>query len=138
MREVRFKDPIEEMTGRINKNDKDSTIFRHKYYRDGHGNIIGAGRKEHYIPQHPRDYKTNPMSEGERKTTSAFKDALAQYQLDKQDPERMAYWKKRWTAQLRKPDPQAPIDRKTGKRRIYARLDTFIRAMIQISLRARQ
>jgi len=135
MRRVKFKQPIDEMTGRINKRDKESQIFRHKYYRDEQGNIIGEAHKEHYTPGRQRNYQTHPMSEAEAKTVAAFSQAVAQYKIEKDDPERMAYWKERFKAQLHKPDGQAPIDPETGKRRIYLRLDMFIRAMLQIQFR---
>ena len=135
MRNVEFDFPVTELTGRVQKQNKDGVIFRHKFFRDSNGNIIGEARKEQYIPMHPRNYKTKPMSESERQTVTAFQQAVAQYNIEKNDPERMAYWKARFDAQLRKPDPEAPIDPKTGRRRIYHRLDMFIRTMLQLSFR---
>lgn len=136
MRSVKFRQPVEVMTGRVNKKDKNSQIFRQKFYRDENGNIIGEAHAEHYIPRHPRNYKSKPMTAAERKTVSAFQQAAAQYKIEKTDPVRMDYWKARFKAQLRKPDAEAPFDPKTGKRHVYARLDMFIRAMLQIQFRA--
>ena len=135
MRRVKFRQPVEAMTGRVNKKDKNSQIFRQKFYRDEKGKIIGEAHPEHYIPRHPRNYKTKPMSEAERKTVSAFQQAAAQYKIEKEDPERMNYWKSRFQAQLRRPDAEAPFDPETGRGRVYARLDMFIRAMLQIRFR---
>ena len=136
MRRLEFKEPIEEMSGRLNKHDKESVIFRRKYFRDEKGNIIGKASKERVTIENHRNYTTNPMSEAEAKTVDAFKKAVAQYNIEKNDPERMAYWKARFSAQLRKPDSEAPIDPKTQKRRKYLRLDMFIRAMLQLQFRA--
>ena len=134
MSETKFINPIDSMSGRLSKKERQGVIFRRKIYRDSQGHIIKKGRNEHFIQVNPRNYEKTPLTPGEQKTVSAFKQALEQYKLDKQNPERMAYWQQRWKAQMRKGDPQAPIDPETGKKRIYGRLDTFIRSMIQISL----
>lgn len=133
MGSVNFLPPIAEMTGRLSKRDKDGTVFRRKHYRDDNGNIIGVAKKEHFLVTRPRNYRTNPMSEAEAKAVDAFKYAVQQYNIEKENPERMAYWKKRFKAQLRKPDSHAPIDPKTRRPRVYCRLDMFIRAMLQVS-----
>ena len=134
MTNTEFIAPVDSMTGRVTKKDKDGVIFRRKIYRDDAGKIIKKGRKEHFIQVNPRNYKTNPMTPAEQRAVSSFQQALAQYKIEKEDPERMAYWQARFKAQIRKPDPEAPIDKETGKRRIYGRLDTFIRAIIQRQL----
>ncbi|MBR0297013.1 MAG: hypothetical protein IJQ95_06465 [Paludibacteraceae bacterium] len=92
-------------------------------------------RQQSYVVKHPRNYDKTPLTAGERKNVESFKQALTQFQLDKQDPERMAYWTARYKAQLENGDPEAPIDKETGKHRIYARLDNFIRAMLQLQFR---
>ena len=135
MRRVIFNDPVNIITGRITKKNKRSQILRCKTYRDENGNIIGYANAEHYVPRHPRNYNKKPMKAGELKTTTAFSQAIEQYKLEKNDPERMAYWTARWRAQLQKGDAQAPINPETREHRIYARLDTFIRAMLQIKFR---
>ena len=136
MTNTEFIAPVDSMTGRVTKKDKDGVIFRRKIYRDDTGKIIKKGRKEHFIQVNPRNYKNNPMTPAEQRAVSSFQQALAQYKIERQDPERMAYWQARFKAQIRKPDPEAPIDKETGKRRIYGRLDTFIRAIIQRQLLA--
>ena len=136
MTNTEFITPVDSMTGRVTKKDKEGVIFRRKIYRDDTGKIIKKGRKEHFIQVNPRNYKTNPMTLAEQRAVSSFQQAFAQYKIERQDPERMAYWQARFKAQIRKPDPEAPIDKETGKRRIYGRLDTFIRAIIQRQLLA--
>ena len=44
-------------------------------------------------------------------------------------------WSKKWHAQLNEPEPDAPIERKTGKRHIYLRLDRYVQSVIQRQLR---
>ena len=135
MKDTEFITPVESMTGRVVKKDKEGVIFRRKIYRDDTGKIIKKGRKEHYIQVNPRNYKANPMTPAEQRSVTTFQQALAQYKIEKEDPERMVYWKARFNAQIRKPDPEAPIDKKTGKRRIYGKVDTFIRAILYIKLK---
>ena len=135
MTNTEFITPVDSMTGRVAKKDKDGVIFRRKIYRDDTGKIIKKGRKEHFIQVNPRNYKTNPMTPAEQQSVATFQQALAQYKIEKEDPERMAYWKARFKAQIRKPDPEAPIDKNTGKRRIYGKVDTFIRAILYIKLK---
>ena len=135
MTNTEFITPVDSMTGRVAKKDKDGVIFRRKIYRDETGKIIKKGRKEHYIQVNPRNYKANPMTSAEQRSVTTFQQALAQYKIEKEDPERMAYWKARFKAQIRKPDPEAPIDKNTGKRRIYGKVDTFIRAILYFKLK---
>lgn len=135
MTNTEFITPVDSMTGRVAKKDKDGVIFRRKIYRDDTGKIIKKGRKEHFIQVNPRNYKTNPMTPAEQQSVATFQQALAQYKIEKEDPERMAYWKARFKAQIRKPDSEAPIDKNTGKRRIYGKVDTFIRAILYIKLK---
>ena len=135
MARTNYLDPIASMTGRLSRKGAKQVISRRKMYRDGQGNIVFEGNNESYVVKHPRDYDKTPMRPEEQKTTQAFRQALTQFQLEKQDPERMAYWTARYNAQLKKGDPEAPIDKNTKQRRIYARLDNFIRAMLQIQFR---
>ena len=135
MAKTKYLDPIAYMTGRISQKGRKPVISRHKIYRDENGNIIGEAANESYLLKHPRNYEKKPMKSGELKTIKAFRQAIAQFNLDKQNPERMAYWKKRFQAQLNAGDPEAPIDPQTRKPRIYTRLDMFIRAMLQRQFR---
>ncbi len=135
MAQTTYLDPIASMTGRLSRKGARQVILRRKMYRDEYGNVLFEGNSESYIVKHPRDFDKKPLTPGERKNVETFQQAYTQFQLDKQNPERMAYWTARYKAQLLKPDPDAPVDKRTGERRIYARLDNFIRAMIQITLR---
>ena len=48
----------------------------------------------------------------------------------------LQYYKSRFKKQTRKPDPHAPIDPITRKRKQYCTLNTFIRALIYKDLKA--
>ena len=135
MAKATFLDPVASITGRLSNKNPREIISRRKMYRDQYGNILFEGTTESYVVQNPRDYNKTPMTQGEQKTTQAFRQAIEQFHIEKQDPERMAYWTARYRAQLEKGDPEAPIDKNTGEHRIYARLDNFIRAMLQIHFR---
>lgn len=131
MAKTKYLDPIAYMTGRISNKGRKPVISRHKIYRDENGQIIGEGPNESYVLKHPRNYEKKPMKSGELKTTEAFRQAIEQFNLDKQNPERLAYWKNRFQAQLTNGDPEAPIDPNTKAPRIYARFDMFVRAILQ-------
>ena len=135
MAKTQYLDPIAYMTGRISKKGRKPVISRHKIYRDENGNIIAEGPNEAYVLKRPRNYEKKPMKSGEIKTIESFRQAVEQYNADKRDPERMAYWKNRFKAQLHVGDSEAPIDPQTGEHRIYARLDMFIRAILQRQFR---
>ena len=135
MARTKYIDPVAYMTGKISNKGRRPIISRHKLYRDDNGEIIAEGPNESYMIKHPRNYEKKPMKSGEMKTIAAFQQAAAQYKLDKQDPQKMEYWKARFNAQFPNGDPSAPIDPETKKRRIYGRLDMFIRAMLQLQFR---
>lgn len=137
MAKTKYLDPIAYMTGRISNKGRKPVISRHKLYRDENGQIIGEGPNESYVLKHPRNYEKKPMKSGELKTTEAFRQAIEQFNLDKQNPERMEYWKNRFKAQLNNGDPEAPIDPRTNEHRIYARFDMFVRAILQRQFIAR-
>ena len=48
----------------------------------------------------------------------------------KKATKKISTWQSRFEAQLDKPEPDAPIDPKTGKRKQYFRLDAFIRTCL--------
>ena len=105
-----------------------SLIRRRKTYRDEEGVIVGYGAEEAYFVANPRDYETHPLREGEKRNTSIFHRSMTEALQELSDPVHKAEWSKRWHAQLNEPEPDAPVDRKTGKRHIYLRLDRLCRA----------
>ena len=96
-----------------------SLIRRRKTYRDEEGTIVGYGAEEAYFVANPRDYETHPLREGEIRNTSIFHRSMTEALLELSDPVRKVEWSKHWHAQLNEPEPDAPVDRKTGKRHIY-------------------
>ena len=58
---------------------------------------------------------------------------LSPYHCRISTPEDLAtlqYWQDRFKAQLKKPEPDAPIDPDTGRHKTYFRLDAFIRTCL--------
>ena len=106
----------------------------------------------------PRDYKKNPPQGEELRNINIFREAkrlttailhAANYTDDelRAMPEerrtqieelrtRYAAYKSRFKKQVRKPDPHAPLDPHTTKRKQYRTLNTFIRALIYQDLKA--
>lgn len=112
-----------------------SLIRRRKTYRDEEGVIVGYGAEEVFFVAKPRDYETHPLREGELRNTSIFHRSMTIALEELADPVLKAEWSKRWHAQLNEPEPDAPIERKTGKRHIYLRLDRYVQSVIQRQLR---
>ena len=141
-----FEDPVRELHGAFTKG---GTINRRKTYRDSKGRIKGMSDPESYKIMNPRDWKKNPAKGKELEHQLRFKQACAEtYRIllpskpqtyaaahngASPTPEELAtlqYWQSRFDAQLDKPEPDAPIDPKTGKRKQYFRLDAFIRTCL--------
>ena len=141
-----FEDPVRELHGAYTKG---GSISRRKTYRDSKGRIKGMSEPETYKIEHPRDWKKKPATGKELEHQLRFKQACAETHriLLAAKPEAYAaahngalpseeelatlqYWQSRFEAQLDKPEPEAPLDPKTGKRKIYLRLDAFIRTCL--------
>lgn len=112
-----------------------SLIRRRKTYRDEEGTIVGYGAEEAYFVANPRDYTTHPLREGEVRNTSIFHRSMTEALAELSDPVRKAEWSRRWHAQLNEPEPDAPIERKSGKRHIYLRLDRYVQSVLQRQMR---
>ena len=152
-----YNDHVREMHGAYTK---DGTIHRRKTFRDSDGRIKGMGVNESYKIMNPRDWKKKPATGKELEHQLRFKQACAEtkrillaakpeayaaaYAASHPDatpdtapaapsPEDLAtlrYWQDRFSAQLKKAEPEAPIDPATHKRKIYLRLDAFIRTCL--------
>ena len=120
--------PVEGITGKLNKKDK--TVFRQKIARDSDGRVICSMQKEVYVVQHPRDWKKNPAKGAEKLKQDRWAEASAKTKQILDDPEQRALWQGRWQAQLKKAEPDAPIDPRTGKRKIYIKFDCYVRAKV--------
>ena len=160
MAKVNLHAAFDRVRGNLNK--RDNTIFRQKKYRAESGKVINYGSQEAYEILNPRDYKKNPPKGAELVNIRSFSDASKLTTLiiraGKYTDEELAalpenerqqaldyrtqfvHFKARFNAQLKTPDPQAPILSKTDpqynpnstkvQRRQYRTLNTFIRAMI--------
>ena len=132
MAQVNYLDPIRDIRGTFQKG---GIINRRKQYRDDKGRIVNESAPEAYAVRHPRDWKRNPATGKELECQNRFKAASAETHriLHATTPEDLAtlhYWQDRFQKQLRRPEPDAPIDPKTGKRKRYSRLDAFIRTCL--------
>ena len=128
MAEIKFIAPVETIKGKLQNRDK--TIFRRKRVFDAQGHVIGELSQEAYVVHNPRDWKKNPPKGAEKQRIDNWTKACKQASDIRKDPEQLAQWKQRWAAQLQVPEPDAPLDKKTGRQKIYVRLDGFIRATI--------
>ena len=137
MATIEYIDPIASMSGRLNKQEKRGAILRQKHYKDPDGRVIAVGTNESYCVRNPRDYKKNPPQGEERRNISIFQEATRLAMLERQDPERLSYWKARFEAQLRRGEPDAPIDPRTNRPRIYRRFHIFVQSAIQRTLKTR-
>ena len=105
---------FKELTGALSKRKKEKriTVTRIKRVRDPlTGEVVGHGKKEIYA-QYRRDYKYNPMTEGEQKQRSKWREACraaAVIVKDKSHPRYMELYH-RWREQLsdEKPCMQFP------------------------------
>ena len=120
--------PIDGMRGKLNKKDK--TVFRQKHARDANGAIIADMKPEAYVVQHPREWKKKPAKGAEKAKQDRWAEASAKTKQILDDPEQRALWQQRWQAQLKKAEPDAPVDRRTGKRKIYIKFDCYVRAKV--------
>lgn len=139
MAEVIYQDPVKEIRGALTKH---GTINRRKLYRDEKGRVVHEGTPEAYRVRNPRDWEKNPPQGEELKKINRFREAcrLTKELMQAANPdstvtdeirEQYNAYRLRYQQQLgRKPDPQAPRDLKTGRPKLYYRLDNFIRAMI--------
>ena len=137
MATIEYIDPIASMSGRLNKQEKHGAILRQRHYKDPDGRVIAVGTNESYCVRNPRDYKKNPPQGEERRNISIFQEATRLAMLERQNPERLAYWKARFEAQLRRGEPDAPIDLRTNRPRIYRRFHIFVQSAIQRTLKTR-
>lgn len=128
MAEITFIAPVETIKGKLQNRDK--TIFRRKRIFDATGHVIGQLSQEAYIVKNPRDWKKNPPKGAEKQRIDNWSAACQQAAEIRKNPEQLEQWKQRWAAQLQHPEPNAPLDKKTGKPKSYIRLDGFIRAII--------
>ena len=135
MAEITFIAPVETIKGKLQNRDK--TIFRRKRVFDADGRVIGQLAQEAYVVKNPRDWKKNPPKGAEKQRIDNWTAACKQTAEIRKYPELLAQWKQRWETQLNKPEADAPMDKKTGKPKIYIRFDGYVRATIFRELQKR-
>jgi len=139
-----FNDPIHEMHGAYTK---EGTILRRKTFRDSNGRVKGHGVNESYKIMNPRDWKKKPATGKELEHQLHFRQASAETKRillaakpdaspTEEELATLRYWENRFNAQLKKGEPEAPIDQETKKHKIYIRFDAFIRTCLLRQLKA--
>ena len=132
MAKLIYSPGIDKTTGALSKG---GIITRQKTYRDARGRIIAYGKQEGYFIANPRNFKRHPMQGKELEYHNLWREICNQAKSELADPELRGQWELRFNAQMpytkgTRPDPQAPIDKSTGKQKRYVQLYAFTRAMI--------
>lgn len=134
MAHVELSHPIESITGKLGKQER--IVYRQKGTYAPDGAKIGTCVQEAYVISKPRDWKKMPPKGEELAKIERFQKAcrLTQQALADDSPTK-THWQQRWQAQIKHPEADAPIDKRTGKRKIYTRLDNFVRAKMLQALK---
>ena len=157
MSQIDFYAPVKNMHGRLEK--ESGIVLRQKKYRAPNGAVLKEGVQESYKIVHPRNYKANPPQGEELANLTSFgqskrvsseiinSEKFTDEELAAMTPEQRAHvrdlrqqldnYRKRFYAQFKKPDPEAPLEKKPRpgsmklQRKQYAKLDNFIQAIIR-------
>ena len=152
MSQVEFYAPVKNVRGKAEKGS--GFIFRQKKYRAPNGAVLKEGVNESYKIVHPRDYQANPPQGDELANISLFGESkriaseiinsekISDDELAAMTPEQrehvmtlramLADFRKRFYAQFKRPDKEAPFEKKPQpgsiklRRKQYAKLDNFI------------
>ena len=157
MTKIKFYAPVKEMNGEFEKGS--GIIMRKKKYRAPSGKVMKEGVQESYKIVNPRDYEKNPPQGAELANIKLFAQTkqlssaiinsakITDEELAAMTPEERAHimdlrikleeYRKRFYAQFKRPDPEAPFEKKLKpgasvlRRKQYAKLDNFIQAIIR-------
>ena len=157
MTKIKFYAPVKEMNGEFEKGS--GIIMRKKKYRAPNGAVLKEGVQESYKIVNPRDYEKNPPQGAELANiqlfaqTKQFSSAIinsakiTDEELSAMSAEERAHimsmraeleaYRTRFYAQFKKPDPEAPFEKKLRPgasklyREQYSKLDTFIQAILR-------
>ena len=155
MSQITLNTPFENIHGKFGKN----VVMRQKKFRAPSGKVIFEGVKESYPIENPRDYVKNPPKGEELANIRLFGDVsrlTAQIinsefytddELAAMTPEQREFvrtcreqledFKNRFLAQIKRPDPEAPLLKAKDpnsmlyKRKTYKTLRTFIQGIIR-------
>jgi hypothetical protein len=147
MATAQFDFPIANVNGAVVKH---GVISRQKHFRSPDGKIIKKGKKEMYKVANPRDFSKTPQHPKEKNNRNLFKQASEQAMLifryadptSNPTPEQQAEletWQNRFTNQLpgirgNHADPDAPVDKTTGRAKRYVQFKGFLMAMFRKQL----
>ena len=157
MTKVKFHAPVKEMNGEFEKGS--GIIMRKKKYRAPNGVVLKEGVQESYKIRNPRDYEKTPPKGAELANIQLFSDSkrlaseimnsekFTDVQLASMTPDErnktlelraeLENFRKRFYAQFKRPDPEAPYEKKPApgksnpQQKQYAKLDNFIQAIIR-------
>ena len=160
MTKVKLRAPVAEMHGEFEKNS--GVIMRQKKYRAPNGKVLKVGVQESCKVARPRDFEKTPAQGAElanmrsfgevsRMTTEIIRSGrYTAGELAAMTPEERARidglrlqlenYRTRFYAQFKNPDPEAPLESKLRpgasrlRRKQYAKLDTFIQAILRQKL----
>lgn len=157
MTKIKLHSPVREMHGEFEKDS--GIIMRKKKFRAPSGKVMREGVQESYIIIHPRDYSKNPPKGDELANISIFartkkissliinSEKFTEDELAAMTPEQrtqvaelraqLESFRTRFYAQFKKPDPEAPFEKKLQpgasilRRKQYSKLDNFIQAILR-------
>ena len=160
MTQIKFYAPVKEMNGEFEKGS--GIIMRKKKYRAPNGKVLKEGVQESYKLVNPRDYEKNPPKGAELANIQMFSESkrmaseiinsgkvsdeeLAAMTSDNRQKTlelraELENFKKRFYAQFKRPDPEAPYEKKPEpgsmklRQKQYSKLDNFIQAIIRHKL----
>lgn len=126
---------FERLTGKLNR--KDEIIYRSTRRYDARGRVV-LDDKHAYTQVDKRNFKKKPPRGSEKQNMDIMAEAQRltnQYLSD--DSTDLTKLRTRFDKQLAtgKPDPDAPVLKKTGKQKIYTQFDRFVYTLIYNRLR---
>ena len=126
---------FERLTGKLNR--KDEIIYRRTRRYDARGKVV-LEQEHAYTQVDKRNFKEKPPRGAEKRNMDIMVEAqrLTNQYLTS-DSTDLTELRERFDRQLAtgKPDPEAPVLKKTGKRKIYHQFDRFVYALIYSRLR---
>ena len=129
---------FERLSGKLNR--KDEIIYRRTRRYDANGHIV-LDSKHVYAQVDKRSFKKKPPRGAEKQNMEIMAEAQRlTNQFLASDSADLAELNARFERQLKtgKPDPDAPVLKKTGKQKIYTQFDRFVYALIYNRLRQLQ
>lgn len=134
MAEFSLEEPFDQLVGKLRKDSH--IIYRRTRRYDARGHVVLEEKHAYAVGK--RDFKKKPPRGDEKRNMELMKEAqrLTNQYLSSDSADLTAL-RERFDKQLAtgKPDPEAPILKKTGKQKIYTQFDRFVYALIYNRLR---